>query len=476
MKYFKYHCILLGLLVSLGSCKVKQEKIYDVEELIQSNELQRLAHMENNAQLLVDQIADTMISISDGQIQKISNQDIKKRFSNYFTNVQYTSWDDVQNPIIHLSEDGYTASLYVQKLIDIQHRGQKGSFGEHEYTLFAWNANYRKVNEQWKIIGNTSTRQKLSEEEAFELPINLSEKYASINEVDLIPEGVAYDHISKTVFLSSTYKQKIIAINSDGSYYDFKTEQEDGLWSTVGMEVDEKNKRLWVISFNGGEALPMKYPEPKTEWTAKLYVYQLPEGNLLNIFEPEIEGRYGFNDLCIDNNGGVYVSESLNNKIYYLNPNSKSFESLAIKDSLFVFPNGVTISDDQNYLYIATQNGIMQYNLNNKTYSFLKKSSGIVDIRIDGLAYYKGTLIGNQPFRNRILEFSLDEKNQIIKHQRILEANNPHFNQPATGEIAAGYFIYLANAQMRSGFENGVIKKLNQLDTIKLLKVKLHSR
>ena len=457
----------------LSSCKVDKSDPLDFTGLVQSNEIQRIAHLENDADRLVSQIADTMISVSRGQIQPSTNKEIKDRFDQYFSQVKYTSWDDTQVPIIHISEDGSAASVYVEKLLDVQYRNQDGELGEHNYSLFAWNSEYQRLNNEWKIVGITSTDKTLTEEEALQLPVHLSEDYASISELDLIPEGVAYDPTSGTTFLSSTYKQKIVAIRPDGSYYDFKDEKQDELWSTVGMEVDEKRNRLWVVSFNGNEVLPMKYPDPETEWTSRIYAYQLPDGELIETYQPDIDGQVAFNDLCVDSKGGVYITESLKNRVYYLNPENGSFKMLSIQDSSFVFPNGISVSDDQSFLYITTQNGIMQYDLGDDTYSFLSKPSGIVDIHLDGLAYFKGTLIGNQPFRNRIIQFSLDEQNGVIKSQRILEANHPDFDQPSTGEIADGYFIYLANAQMSSGFENGVLRSKDELEAVKLLKVKL---
>ena len=444
--------------------------------LIKSNEIQREAHLTNDAELFTSQIADTMTGASMGNIQYSINQDIVERFDQYFSMVKYTSWDDVQAPAIYLSEDATLASVYVQKLLDIQHKTEDGNFGDHQYSVFSWNSDYKKIDDEWKIIGATSTNRSLTEEEAFDLPIHLSKEYAIIPEVDLIPEGVAYDNNTGTMYLSSTYKQKILAINPDGTYNDFKTEQENGLWSTLGMEVDEKNNLLWVVSFNGHEVLPMKYPDPKAKWSSRLYAYELPGGELKGMYEPDVEGQVAFNDLCISSNGDVYSSESLNNKVYKFSLDNQIFESLPINDSLFIFPNGLSFSSDDRYLYIASQLGIFQYDTNQKSGDFLTKHDGIDDTRLDGLAYYNGTLIGNQSYRKRIIEFKLDESNQTIVSQRILEANHPDFDQPSTGEITNdGFFIYLANAQMRSGFENGVLRELNQLDTIKILKVKLYS-
>jgi|GEM_PF-3800984 len=73
-----------------------------------------------------------------------------------------------------------------------------------------------------------------------------------INEKDLIPEGIAVDKRTNIIYLSSTYKRKIIQINPDGKVSDFIPQEEDNLWSVLGMEVDETNGILWA---NTGMAL-----------------------------------------------------------------------------------------------------------------------------------------------------------------------------------------------------------------------------
>lgn len=455
----------------------QSEKIPDKEtittQLLHSNEVQRTAHLENDAALLVGQIADSMLSVSRGEISIAANSAIEQRFENYFQQVKYTSWDDTRAPIIEIANDGQSASVYVQKLLDLRYKDAEGNWSEHQHALFAWQAEYMLIQDAWKLTGNASSDKSLTEHEALNLPIHHSQLYAEIAESDLIPEGIAHDNNTGITYVSSTYKQKILAVKPDGSYSDLKTEGEDGLWSTVGMEVDEANQTLWVVSFHGHEVLPMKQPELEHEWTSKLYAFHLPDGELIGSYQPDIEGQVAFNDLCVARDGKVYVTESLNNRVFCLNPEDGSFQQLQIQDSLFVFPNGITISDNQSYLYIVVQSGIMQYSLKDDSFGILQLPSGVLANRIDGLAYYKGSLIANQSYRKRILQFSLDEEGGAIRHQRILEANHPDFDQPATGEIAGDAFVYLANAQMQSGFENGVLRKPEELESIKLLKVRL---
>ena len=83
-----------------------------------------------------------------------------------------------------------------------------------------------------------------------------------ISERDIIPEGVAFDAATQTIFVSSTYKRKIVSIDKDGKVSDFITESQDDIKSVIGMEVDSKTKSLWVVSSEAADVLPLKFVSP----------------------------------------------------------------------------------------------------------------------------------------------------------------------------------------------------------------------
>ena len=136
-------------------------KSEEEKKLLISNEIQRRAHMENDASLLVSQIADTLITVQRGKVRVESNEAIKKRFESYFKTVKYLKWDDVVPPVIHISEDGTMATVIVEKITQARHLEQSGDWGEPSETHFAWAAIYQKVEGEWKITTITSTRETL---------------------------------------------------------------------------------------------------------------------------------------------------------------------------------------------------------------------------------------------------------------------------------------------------------------------------
>lgn len=458
------------LLLVAFACQEKGSSTLE-NKLFETNEVQRTAHLTNDAALLVGEIADSMLSLNAGQMNWMSKEAIQNRFENYFDMVRYTSWDDVTAPIIEFDQQSGKAKTYVQKFLDLQYLDANGDYSPHQYAQFAWQADYVLEGEKWKMISNTSTERSLTKEEADKLRISHAQTYAVIDESDLIPEGVAFDDHTGITYLSSTYKRKVVAVMPDGSYFVFKHEGEDGLWSVVGMEVDEANRSLWVVSLNANDALPLKGEAPGNKWASKVMQFDLDSRTLSG--EYMLEGLTGFNDLCITPSGLVYVTESLNNKVYQIDPSNGQIDALAIEHPDFIFPNGITVSSNGKYLYIATRTGILQYVLADGRHQYLTMHEGIDDLRLDGLAYYQGTLIGNQSYRKRIMQYRLNEADGSVIWQRILEANHPDFDQPATGEVTGDSFIFLANAQMQSGFENGKLRSEEELEEVKLLKLDL---
>lgn len=65
-----------------------------------------------------------------------------------------------------------------------------------------------------------------------------------IPEKDLVPGGMAYDPVTKTFFVSSVAKRKIITFSLSGKTEDFISSGQDGIGEVLGMKVDPKKQQL----------------------------------------------------------------------------------------------------------------------------------------------------------------------------------------------------------------------------------------
>ena len=290
-----------------------------------------------------------------------------------------------------------------------------------------------------------------------------------LEEKDLIPEGVAFDSVSNTIFVSSTYKRKIIRIDSAGKVSDFIKEGQDGIWSTIGMEVDPRKRHLWVVSSQANEVLPLKNPD-SLQWRSAIYQYDIETGLLIKSFLLPVKNVF-LNDLTVSENGDVYITESMQNNIYRLQAGSDSI-SLFLGPKPYTFLNGVSYSDRPGQLFVSSTEGILKIDISSGQYNLLKSPGTINAKEIDGLTFYKNGLIGHQSIK--LVSFKLNEKQDSITSSSILNSG-AEFDSSTTGEQGNGFYYFIVNSQVRSGvdFKNRALKPLDSLENVIIRKIKL---
>jgi sugar lactone lactonase YvrE len=134
-----------------------------------------------------------------------------------------------------------------------------------------------------------------------------------------IPEGIEYDQANHRFLTGSLAEGTIFEIRGDGAVVPFVTDPT--LVSSVGIEVDEPRDRLLVA--NSDRAVF----QPGATGQAKLNVYSLTTGERLALVDlaavigsPSDPPAYFVNDLTVDNDGNVYVTDSRQNVIYKVTP------------------------------------------------------------------------------------------------------------------------------------------------------------
>jgi len=129
-------------------------------------------------------------------------------------------------------------------------------------------------------------------------------------------EGIEYNKNDKTFFLSSLNAAPTIKVNLDGTFEPF-TSGESFPLSTTGLQIDYDRYRLLVAGFNGTELFD---GDPTTKGTSYLRIYDLETGVIeqdinLSFLAPNAS-TYFANDLAVDNDGNVYVSDWYAKVIY----------------------------------------------------------------------------------------------------------------------------------------------------------------
>ncbi|MFC2133084.1 hypothetical protein ACFLR4_02845 [Bacteroidota bacterium] len=303
-------------------------------------------------------------------------------------------------------------------------------------------------------------------------PVNRSEEAFVIDEIDLIPEGLAYDSGEDCFYIGSLYKSKILKILLDGQISEFVSERQDSIVSIVGMKVDAAGRYLWASSSYGYKKDNIPFEELGT---CEMVKFNLETGKLVDRYALPKEENHFFNDVVLNSDADAFVTDSHVPAVYLINHVENVVEEFAALETAS-YPNGIALSDNENILYVAVRSGIEIVDVKDKSVGKLKHPENIYVAGCDGLYFYKQSLIGVQGFLNRIVRFHLNDELNEVTEMEVLEAFNPEFENPTTGAIAGDYFYYIANAQLTKIDQEGKLFPRDQLNPVKIFKVKLESK
>lgn len=257
-------------------------------------------------------------------------------------------------------------------------------------------------------------------------------------EKDLIPEGIAIDAVSEKLYINSLHKNKIVSSNLDGSDpKDFIQEGEFGYLPGFGMTI--KGDTLFALGNSHGT--------PHNQ--SILLLLDISSGQLIKrYFLKSLEKTY-LNDIAVDSNGKFFISDSEGSDIYSQNDKTGQLE-IFFSDESIIHTNGIAISEDDRYLYLATVgSGIRVLDLfSKKLVNQPNEFKGI-----DGLKFYKNTLIaivnGRRDIeKNGVFQYNLNkESSEIVTTFKLMAFENPT-DIPTTFAINDGYMYFVADSQM----------------------------
>lgn len=265
-----------------------------------------------------------------------------------------------------------------------------------------------------------------------------------ISDKELAPEGIAYDPVDKIFYLGSETKSKIITLDQSGNTADFTTEKQDGLNIVLGIHVDPVRRHLWSCSYEENKQAIFKY-DLLTKKLIKKYVW--PEDGT---------GTY-FNDLVIHSDGNIFITDPQCGGIYTITTSHDKIE-LFYKTDLLISPNGITLSDNGQDLFVGdTYMGIHKINLKTKFSILLTHEPGFSVYGIDGLYFKNNNLYAIEILMNRVSRFTLNETGDHISSCETIEKNSEFLHKPTTGVIADNYFYFIADTYAKAHNKEGVI-------------------
>jgi len=299
----------------------------------------------------------------------------------------------------------------------------------------------------------------------------------TIPEKDLLPENIAYDPSQKAFFVGSTRKGKIIRIDADGEQSTFVEGGQFGQWMIIGMKVDRRKNLLWVCSSGGNNLEGYEKKDETDGRPAGIFKFDLATGRLIKKYTLEQEGEiHFFNDLVIGPSGEVYITHMFAEpSVFFIAPQTDKL-GIFLKSDQMPYPNGITLSDDGKYLFVAHAEGVSRISLDTKEMIRLSVPKNVDISRresIDGLYYYKGSLVGIQSDLKTIRQFLLNSQQDGIAGQKTLESHHPMMDHPTTGVVVDDVFYSIANAQFEKVSEDGRLQPAENLFEVVVLKTEL---
>jgi hypothetical protein len=125
-------------------------------ELLAIHKDARRAHFEHDVDAILAGTSESSTSVRDGKVQVRSRDDVRKQFAQYFQGTQFSTWDDLEPPIIQVSPDGKMGWMIVRVRIAYTKTDASGAQSKED-TVMAWMSVYEKRDGKWLHVANAST-------------------------------------------------------------------------------------------------------------------------------------------------------------------------------------------------------------------------------------------------------------------------------------------------------------------------------
>lgn len=276
-----------------------------------------------------------------------------------------------------------------------------------------------------------------------------------LEENPAIIEGMTGDAGSGVFYFGESITKHILKYSKHGENLGYIDAGKDGMTSVLGMTVEANH--LWICG---------AIRQQKRDIMC-VFQYDTQNGKLLHRY-PDTSGRAKlFNDIAIAADGSAYATDTYTRALYKIDTSSRIAALFLQSDSL-KDANGIT--SNGNYLFVSTSRGFAKVNILTRSITLVNLQN-FLTAGIDGLYYYKNSLVGIQNvfFPVTISRYYFNETATVINNAEALATNDPLFVTPTTGTIIENEFYFMANNNL--GLEKEAAKKapLNKVSVVKLV-------
>jgi hypothetical protein len=156
MSRFTILLLSLVLVPVIADAQSKVALSAEVEQLLRIHESDRRAHFETSAQRIMEHASDEFISVSAGKVQRTTRAENLQFFEEYFKAAKYYEWDDLEPPIVRVSNDASMAWMIVRTRVRRVQTHSGGETSERRF-VYAGIMAYEKQGGRWVRVANVST-------------------------------------------------------------------------------------------------------------------------------------------------------------------------------------------------------------------------------------------------------------------------------------------------------------------------------
>lgn len=293
-------------------------------------------------------------------------------------------------------------------------------------------------------------------------PVHTARVALTISEKDLFPEGLAADVAKHVFYMGSMNRKNIIQITEAGKISDFVSAGNFDLAPVGGVHVDATDHSVWAATDPGAK-------------NQSEMVHFDAQGRLLERFPAPGAGPHDLNDLVLRGSYEIYVTDTDADQVYRFDRKTQRFSSLTFPRPIF-YPNGITLSDDGNFLYIGDMLGVLRFDLRTNKAQEVRVEGHYTLAGIDGLYWYRGNLVGVQygAGAHRVVEWRLTADGLEVASAKILEYRTPLVKDPTTGAIVGRNFYFISNTGISNLDDAGNIIDPSKLEVIRVSVVDLN--
>lgn len=300
-----------------------------------------------------------------------------------------------------------------------------------------------------KIRDTPEWREFIARLEQLRKPIERSQVAFTLEDPGLMATGLAVDRRSGDVYIASVRERKIVRRTRDGHVSDFVPQSQDGFLGGAGLLIYARRGLLYAST----AAVPFIVDHQKEDdGKAGVFAFDLKTGKTVRKvwLTGASAGQHFLNNMVVERDGTVLVSDSASPAVYRWRPGSDALELLPWSKP-FRSTQGLALSSDEKTLYLNDwSDGVWAVNLATGERRQVEGPAGVWLGGLDGLTPVRdgfvAVQIGVKP--DRLLRLHLDRAGSKITSVDVLERNRPDYAEPVQGSSDGKDFFYVANSQL----------------------------